>query len=56
VGESRTYYQSFLDQIERGLKGIHLTEQQVKDVMQIVKIASREHGVDWKLAGEENSA
>jgi hypothetical protein len=56
MGESRTVYQSFLNQIERGLKGIHLTDQQVEDVMEIVKIASRNHGVDWKLAGEENSS
>jgi len=56
MGESRTYYQSFLDQIERGLRGIHLTEQQVEDVIEIVKIASKDHGVDWKLAGEENSS
>jgi len=38
------------------LRGIHLTEQQVEDVIAIVKIASKDHGVDWKLTGEENSS
>lgn len=56
MGETRTYYQSFLEAIERGLRGIHLTEQQVEDVIEIVKIASKDHGVDWKLAGEEDSS